>query len=283
MDFNISRDGEFVVVEGLRLHYVSEGTGAPVVLLHGNAGFTHDYAAVMRSLAEHGYRALAFDRPGHGQSERPLNEIATAEVQARLIHEALLKLKVERPIMVGHSWGGVLVLAYALHYEADISAVVLLAPATYPEEERFDPQRALIKIPGLGDLIIRMSSPLIEWEIRRNLERAFSPDEVPTDYLELATAIWNRPGQIKAIVQDEADFSPTALSLSHRYGEIRVPTVIVTGDSDSLVNPEMHAFPLHRTIKHSSLIVLNNTGHMLPHTRPEAVLEAIQIVRAQSS
>jgi pimeloyl-ACP methyl ester carboxylesterase len=283
MDFNISRDGEFVVVEGLRLHYVSEGTGTPVVLVHGNAGFTHDYSAVMRSLAEHGYRALAFDRPGHGQSERPLDEIATAEVQARLIHEALLKLKVERPIMVGHSWGGVLVLAYALRYEADISAVVLLAPATYPEAEHFDAQRALIKIPGLGDLIIRMSSPLIEREIRRNLERAFSPDEVPSNYLELATAIWNRPGQIKAIVQDESDFSPTALSLSHRYGEIRVPTIIVTGDSDLLVKPELHAFPLHNTIKHSGLIVLNKTGHMLPHTRPEAVLEAVQIVRAQSS
>jgi pimeloyl-ACP methyl ester carboxylesterase len=283
MDFNISRDGEFVVVEGLRLHYVSEGTGAPVVLLHGNAGFTHDYSAVMRSLAGHGYRAMAFDRPGHGQSERPLDEIATTEVQARLIHEALLKLKVERPIMVGHSWGGVLVLAYALQYEAEISAVVLLAPATYPEEERFDAQRVLVEIPGLGDLIIRMSSPFIEWEIRRNLERAFSPDEVPTDYLELATAIWNRPGQIKAIVQDESDFSPTALSLSHRYGEILVPTIIVTGDSDLLVKPELHAFPLHSTIKHSGLIVLNKTGHMLPHTRPEAVLEAVQIVRAQSS
>jgi pimeloyl-ACP methyl ester carboxylesterase len=283
MDFNISGNGDFVVVEGLRLHYVSRGTGVPVVLLHGNAGFTHDYSAVMTCLSGHGYRAMAFDRPGHGHSERPEDEIATAEVQARLLHEALLQLGIERPIMVGHSWGGVLVLAYALQYSVEISAVVLLAPATYPEAERFDAQKALIEIPGLGDLIIRMSSPIIEREIRRNLERAFSPDEVPPDYLELATTIWNRPGQVKAIVQDESDFSPTALSLSHHYGEIRVPTIIVTGDSDMLVNPEIHAFPLHKTIKHSRLIVLSDTGHMLPHTRPEAVLEAIQLVNAQAS
>jgi pimeloyl-ACP methyl ester carboxylesterase len=283
MDFDITSAGEFVVVEGLRLHYASQGTGAPVVLLHGNAGFTHDYTVVMRALAESGYRAIAFDRPGHGQSERPEDGIATAEIQARLIRQALLKLKVEQPIMVGHSWGGVLVLAYALQYETEISAIVLLAPATYPEEEQFAAQKALIEIPGFGDLIIRMSSPIIDWEIRRNLERAFSPDEVPTDYLELATAIWNRPGQVRAIVQDEADFSPTALALSHRYGEIRVPTIIITGDSDLLVNPAMHAFPLHQTIKQSKLIVLAETGHMLPHTRPQAVLEAIQIVSAQSS
>jgi pimeloyl-ACP methyl ester carboxylesterase len=282
-EFNISSDGEFVIVEGLRLHYVRQGTGTPVVLLHGNAGFTHDYSIVMRRLAEQGYTALAFDRPGHGLSERNGNVMATAQVQAGLIREALLQLKIERPIMVGHSWGGMLVLAYALQFETEISAVVLLAPAAYPEEGGFDAQKALIEIPGLGDLIIRMSSPIIDWEIRRTLERAFSPDVVPPDYLELATAIWNRPGQIKAIVQDEADFSSTALALSHHYSEIRVPTFIVTGDSDLLVKPEMHAFPLHRAIKHSRLLVLAETGHMLPHTRPEVVLEAIQFVNAQAS
>jgi pimeloyl-ACP methyl ester carboxylesterase len=255
----------------------------PVVLLHGNAGFTHDYSAVMHSLAERGYRALAFDRPGHGQSERPWSGLATAEAQSSLIHEALKKLEVERPIMVGHSWGGILTLSYALQYETEISGIALLAPATYPEKEQFAAPKALIEIPGLGDLILRMSKPIIDWEIRRNLERAFSPDEVPEEYLELATAIWNRPEQIKAIVQDEAVFNPTAEELSHRYSEVRVPTVIMTGDSDLLVNPERHAYPLHRAISHSRLIVLSGTGHMLPHTRPEAVLDAIEIVRSQAS
>jgi pimeloyl-ACP methyl ester carboxylesterase len=128
--FNIFRDEEFVIVEGLRLHYVSQGAGAPVVLLHGNAGFTHDYLGVMNRLAERRYRALAFDRPGHGQSERSGSEIATAEAQARLIRQALLKLEAERPIMVGHSWGGLLVLAYALQYGAEISAACKPSMAT---------------------------------------------------------------------------------------------------------------------------------------------------------
>jgi pimeloyl-ACP methyl ester carboxylesterase len=272
-----------VSVEGLRLHHVSEGAGAPVVLLHGNAGFTHDYSAVMRSLAARGYRALAFDRPGHGQSERPKKELATAAVQARLIRQALLELEVEKPIMVGHSWGGMLVLSYALQYASTISAIVLLAPAVYPEEEQFAAQKALVEIPGLGDLIIRMSSPLIDWEIRRNLARAFSPDETPADYLELATTIWNRAEQIKAILQDEADFSLSATALSRRYDEIQTPTLIITGDSDLLVNPQKHAFPLHGAIARSKLIVLPQTGHMIPQTRPEAVLDALQIVSAECS
>jgi pimeloyl-ACP methyl ester carboxylesterase len=275
--------GEFVTVEGVRLHYVSKGAGKPVVLLHGNAGFTHDYSTVMRQLAERGFRALAFDRPGHGLSERPETEIATVEVQARLVRGALLELGVNRPIMVGHSWGGILVLNYALHYRAEISALVLLAPASYPEPEQYSSQRTLVEIPGLGDLIIRVSGPFINWEIRRTLERAFSPDEVPLEYLELATALWNRPGQIRAIIQDEADYGRTAEALSNRYGEIDLPTVIITGDADLLVNSEIHAFPLHQAIPQSKLIVLPQTGHMVPQTRPESVTEAVQIVGDLSS
>lgn len=247
-----------------------------MVLLHGNAGFTHDYSAVMTLLARRGFRALAFDRPGHGRSERANNGATTAGVQARLIRQALLELEVARPIMVGHSWGGLLILAYALQDKTETSGLVLLAPATYPEEEQFAASKALVGIPGLGYLLIRMSSPLINWEIRRTLDRAFSPDEVPLEYLELATTIWNRPEQVKAIVEDEADFGLSAEGLSSRFGEIRSPTVIVTGDSDHLVKPEAHSFPLHKVIPHSRLVVLPGTGHMLPQTRPEAVLEAIE-------
>ncbi|HKC63607.1 MAG TPA: alpha/beta hydrolase [Pyrinomonadaceae bacterium] len=281
--FRISDAGKFVTIEGLRLHYVSLGSGSAVVLLHGNAGFTHDFSRVLPAIAERGYRAIAFDRPGHGQSERPSNGLATAEFQFKLIRKALRRLKIEKPILVGHSWSAILVLAYALKYEKEISGIVLLAPAAYPEEEQFAAQKALIEIPGLGDLILKVSSPFISREIRQNLERAFSPDEVPADYLELATATWNTPDQIKAIVQDEANYSPAAEELSLRYSEIRTPTVIVTGDSDLEVNPEQHALPLHDAIKHSRLIVLPATGHMIPHTRPDAVIDAVELVRAQSS
>lgn len=281
--FRISDAGKFVTIEGFRLHYVSQGAGAPVVLLHGNAGFTHDFSQVLPRLAERGYSAIAFDRPGHGQSERPDNGLATAEFQLKLIRKALRRLKVERPILVGHSWSALLVLGYVLKYEKEVSGIVLLAPAAYPEEEQFAVQKALIELPGLGDLILKVSGPFVGREIRQNLEKAFSPDEVPAEYLELATQTWNRPGQIKAIVQDEANYSPAAVELSPRYGEVRRPTVIVTGDSDLEVNPERHALPLHRAIESSRLMVLPATGHMIPHTRPDAVIDAVEIAKAQSS
>ncbi|HEX8889663.1 MAG TPA: alpha/beta hydrolase [Pyrinomonadaceae bacterium] len=275
--------GEFISVKGLRLHYVSLGAGRAVMLLHGNAGFAQDFSLVMPALAEKGFRAIAFDRPGHGESERPVNEEATVALQADLIREALSELRVEKPILVGHSWGALVVLQYALHFPGEVSGLVLLAPAVYPDEEQFGFEKSLIEIPRIGNLILKMSSPFIDKEIRSNLVRAFAPDEVPADYLELATTVWNRPQQIKAVIQDEAIYNPTVKSLSARYDKIQTETIIVTGDSDMEVDPEKHAIPLHWEIAHSELRVLPATGHMIPHTRPRAVLDAIESIKTHIS
>jgi pimeloyl-ACP methyl ester carboxylesterase len=96
------------------LNYVSGGSGRPVVLIHGNPGSHHDYTfAVFETLIQ-SYYVVAFDRPGHGYSERHDSVHTTVEVQARIIHDALQLLAIEKPVLVGHSWGGSLVLAAAV-------------------------------------------------------------------------------------------------------------------------------------------------------------------------
>ena len=267
--------GEFVSVEGVRLHYLSRGRGRPVVLLHGNSGFAHDFASVLEALDGKEFRALAFDRPGHGLSERPALDGAMS-AQAGLIRGALKALGVRQPIFVGHSWGATLALAYALQFAEEVAALVLLAPAVYREDEMYAAQRILVEIPVLSDLLIRASETFVRAEIKRNLERAFAPDELPLEYLQAAESLWARPSQVRAYMQDEYGYNPAVELLTPRYGKVRVPVLIVTGDSDELVNPERHAYPLHGEIGHSELVVLPAAGHMLPHTRPEAVVDALR-------
>jgi pimeloyl-ACP methyl ester carboxylesterase len=274
--------GEFVEVEGVRLHYLARGEGRPVLLLHGNSGFAHDFAAVLGALDPSEFRAYAFDRPGHGYSERPANDGAMSS-QARLLRGALAKLGVRRPVLVGHSWGGTLALAYALQFPEEVGALVLLAPAAYPEEDIYAAQRVLFEIPVLSDLFIRASDTFIRAEIKRNLERAFSPDALPPEYLQVAESLWSRPSQVRAFMQDEYGYNPAVELLAPRYDKVRVPTLIVTGDSDELVKPERHAYPLHRSMGHSGLSVIPAAGHMLPHTRPEAVVKAIRSASGEVS
>ncbi|HEX3559003.1 MAG TPA: alpha/beta hydrolase [Pyrinomonadaceae bacterium] len=268
--------GAFVEVEGVRLHYLSRGEGRPVVLLHGNSGFAHDFAAVLEAIDAGEFRALAFDRPGHGLSERPPQDGAMSS-QARLLRGALAALGVRRPLLVGHSWGGALALSYALQFAEEVAALVLLAPAAYQDEdETYAAQRILVEIPVLSDLFIRASDAFIRGEIKRNLERAFSPDQLPLEYLRAAESLWTRPSQVRAFMQDEYGYNPAVGLLAPRYNKVSVPTVIVTGDADALVNPERHAYPLHSEMRDSELVVLPAAGHMLPHTRPEAVVNALR-------
>jgi pimeloyl-ACP methyl ester carboxylesterase len=274
--------GEFVEVEGVRLHYVVRGEGRPVLLLHGNSGFAHDFAAVLESLDPVEFRAFAFDRPGHGYSERPAHDGAMSS-QARLLRGALAKLGVRRPVVVGHSWGGTLALAYALQFPEDVASLVLLAPAVYPEEDVYAAQRMLFEIPVLSDIFIRASDTFIRAEIKRNLERAFAPDELPLEYLQAAESLWSRPSQVRAFMQDEYGYNPAVELLARRYDKLRVPTLILTGDADELVKPERHAYPLHRSMEHSGLSVIPAAGHMLPHTRPEAVVKAIRSASGEAS
>ena len=125
--------GQFISVDGTRLHYVEQGSGRPVLLLHGNAGFVQDWFAVVPRLAAH-YRVVAFDRPGHGSSSRVSARHVTPDAQARLIHAAVKRLNIQCPIVVGFSWGGGLSLIYALQYPAETCGLVLIAPRAFPDE-----------------------------------------------------------------------------------------------------------------------------------------------------
>ena len=270
---------EFVNVEGSKLHFVIRGSGRPVVLLHGNPGSCQDWATLYGPLAER-YQAFAFDRPGHGHSDRPIhNGDVTVEVQARLLYAALDQLRVERPILVGHSWGGALALAYALSYPRDVAGLVLLAPAVYEGDDGVSFLSKLPAWPVIGDVVNLLFTPLIgAWLVRTDLQKAFSPDAVPKHYLRHTLAEWTVPKKVKWYSVDDALLNESLAKLSPRYGELKVPTAILTGDSDLIVPAQENSHPLHEALPNSTLTVIPATGHQIPFTRPQAVIDAIDFV-----
>jgi len=139
--------GEFVTVAGVDLHYVEQGSGPPVILIHGDGGSVYDWTMSIFARVAQDYRAIAFDRPGLGYSERPVDG-ASPFVQARLIHEAAEALGAEKPILVGHSRGGNVALAYGLSYPDAIAGVVTLAAAPYGGKIAL--YNRLLAVPVLG-------------------------------------------------------------------------------------------------------------------------------------
>ena len=278
--------GSFVTVEGTRLHYIRKGAGTPVVLLHGGVLRADDFEGVMERAAARGYETIAFDRPGYGYSERPPRDRATPADQAGLLHQALKQLGVEKPIIVGHSWSGLLALIYALRYPDDVSGVVTLAGAMYKEgypAEHGDPISRLATAPAIGTIFVNTvpGSPLGTALARSSVRQTFAPEPVPEGYREAALALWLRPGQFRANREDILAFPSAALAASRHYHEIRCPVVIAVGEDDPFGTREQAA-RLKRDIPHAELRVIPRVAHMIPQLHPDLALAAIDRARELS-
>jgi hypothetical protein len=97
--------GQFVAVDGIRLHYLERRGERPVVFLHGNVVTAEDceLSGLLDLASERQCHVVAFDRPGFGYSDRPRGVMWTPARQADLFRQAFPRLGIERPVVVGHS------------------------------------------------------------------------------------------------------------------------------------------------------------------------------------
>lgn len=265
--------GNFVTVNGCKLHYQSAGTGDPIVFLHGAMLSSTDFKEVVNIAAKQGYRALAFDRPGYGYSERPKDVEVTPIFQAQMIHQALNKLGVEKPIiLVGHSWSGTMTLAYALQYPHQVAGVVLLGAAMYKEgypAEHGDLLSKVVTTPLLGDLILNtfLKTPLGKGLSNSMVTATFTPENAPKDYRDEVFALGFRPSHFRANREDVLFFPKVSKQLSERYHEIQTPSIIAVGEKDPFGTIEQ-AKRLTKDMPHAKLELIPNLGHMIPELHP---------------
>src|SRR5215510_14107962 len=270
----------YLEIEKTKLHIVQGGTGQQtVVMIHGNAGDIQDFEFGVAEMLSKSYRVIGFDRPGHGKSERPGSKAASIEYQARMLHETLQNLGVNNAILLGHSWGASLALCYALKYPAETAGLVLLAPAAFPGADPNPVLRAAVKTPLIGGLTLTLGKTLMGDErLRHELERAFYPQTVPENYLKIATSTWLGCKQLRAYLEDEWSLNASLRRMSKRYGELRMPVVIVTGDQDQIVSPKENAYRLKEAIPQAQLVELKGAGHEIPLTRPDGVYSALKLI-----
>ena len=259
----------FMTVEGVRLRYIERGSGTPVLLLHGNGSMIEDFVASgIMDDAETGYRFVAFDRPGFGHSERPPGHTWGPSEQARLLMGAARQLEIERPIIVGHSWGALVALAIALHHPDDIAGLVLISGHYYPME----PASRLPTTFPFGILVRRMMAP-------DTVRRVFAPCNVPERFKRtFPLPLAMRMSQMQTVDEEAAMLSEAVAELSRHYGELRVPVRLIAGSDDRVVDTELHSARLHREVETSTFQCVPSCGHMVHHAVPAEILAAIAAV-----
>jgi pimeloyl-ACP methyl ester carboxylesterase len=270
----------FITVDKIRLRYLDKGAGTPVVLLHGNGSMIEDF--VSSGIIEHapGQRFIAFDRPGFGYSERPPGRVWGPTEQATLLRHALQHLGIERPIVVGHSWGALVALAMALNSPEDVAGLVLLSGYYYPirrAETVAVPDAFPLAGPVLGHTFVpfvrRLMAP-------GTVRRVFAPCAVPERFKRTyPMALAMRPSQMKAVADEAAMLFDAAKALRRLYSEISVPVRLIAGSDDRIVDTDAHSARLDRELGDTSTFhrVLG-CGHMVHHAAPEEVVAAIAAV-----
>src|SRR4051812_35701580 len=119
-----------VQVEGTELHYVEQGQGRGLLVMHGGLGLSHGYfRPYLDPLAEQA-RLVYYDHRGHGRSGRPPLETVTHEQLVQDAEALRRELGLGRMVLMGHSYGGTLALMYALKYQANLAGLTLCT--TYP-------------------------------------------------------------------------------------------------------------------------------------------------------
>ncbi|MFZ3035281.1 MAG: alpha/beta hydrolase [Parvibaculum sp.] len=282
--------GRFVKAAGVDIHYLEyspdEPEGAPIVLVHGASGNLGDMAeSLMPLLAEH-HRVVAFDRPGHGWSKRPGHpDITDPARQAEVLHEAITALGLKKPVLLGHSWGGAVATAYALAYPQELSGLVVMSGATHVWEGETAWYHKLVAMPIIGTLFLYLLMvPGGQALAGPGVTGNFAPNAAPENYARrIGLPLLFRPANFRNNSADSSNLRSWLKAQSKRYREIKVPTIIITGNRDQTVLAKLHSYALHDEIAGSEMIKLINVGHMPHYVRPDLVVDALsRLARGES-
>ncbi len=269
--------GDFVQAENLRIHYVRKGTGRPVILIHGSFGSVNDFTFSIFQKASESYDVTAFDRPGHGYSQRP-SENMTIFDHARILHESVNALGIQRPVVAGHSLGGAVALAYALDYPEDVSALVMLAGYVTPYEGL---PRIIHRAPAwpvIGKIYLNaLVEPIGIYLQGQIAKRVFSSGSLPLDYLETAAALARRPSHFRANAEDIRNLPGGLDSARARLSELKMPVMYLAGDADQIAPKERHADSFKTLVPAAEIIVIPGGGHQPSFTAPDKVMEVLDL------
>jgi pimeloyl-ACP methyl ester carboxylesterase len=281
--------GRMVDVTGGRLHVVEMGpenaSSLPVVLIHGASANLESMRQPLGELLSRNHRVIMIDRPGHGWSTREALSDSTPAIQARMIDEALGKLGVDRALIVGHSWGGALLPAMAINHPARVAGLVMLAPVTHRWNGGVAWYHNLGAVPVVGRLFAHtLALPAGVLMLNPGARGAFLPQAMPDDYVRsTALPLLLRPREFLANAWDMSTLKAAVVAQMPRYGEIKVPVIILHGDVDKSVYLTTHSQNFVKAVPHAELIVLPGVGHLVQNAATEQVVAAIEAMMPQAA
>lgn len=285
-----ARDG-YLPVENAALFYRAIGEGKPIVILHGGPDFDHNYLLPDMDRLSDAFRLLYYDQRGRGRSAgsvRPEDVSIQSEIEDL---EGLREyFRLESVAVLGHSWGGLLAMEYAIRHPHRVSHLILMntGPASHDDYLLFRRQLSVLRAVSDVEEMNALSA--------RAKYRAGDPDTVaayyrihfrPTlrqpEHLERVIArlrsTFTTGGILKARAIEERLMDETWLSSAYdlfpELERLRIPTLVIHGDHDLI--PVACAAHIAQAIPGARLALMSDCGHFTYLECPDEVRKEIAI------
>lgn len=283
-DLEFLPEGVLLEVEGRQVHAVTRGSGPDIVLIHGASGNARDFTFRLAGRLARTHRVIAFDRPGHGHSDALHREDkvwghigASPAEQAYVLRAAARMLGVERPIVLGHSYGASVALAWAIGDPGTVSGLVLVGGASMPWPGRLGAYYRILGSRLGGAVLPPLISAFITRErLLRATEAVFVPHKMADGYAEhVGAALAARRASLRANARQVMSLRPHIVEMQKSYPKLTLPVEIIHGVDDEIVPIDVHARPLSRALQNARLTEVDKVGHMPHHLAPDVVIDAV--------
>ncbi|MCI0778242.1 MAG: alpha/beta hydrolase [Chloroflexi bacterium] len=259
---NADAPGSYLDIDGTAIHYVEAGRGEDVVLIHGWNGSTFSFRYTIPELAQR-YRVIAIDLMGYGYSARMRDADYSLTGQSEIVAQAMDRLGVTNAAVIGHSMGGAVATRLALRHPDWVRKLVLVDSVNVTEMRRATRFGKLLRV------VMPLGAPLLlhPYRSRRRIfltavhDPAYLTPEIEEGYFRPMhmKGHLRSMGQQLTSRQDDELLSP---------GDITQPTLILWGEHDSWLRPELGE-RLNAEIPDSRLTLVPSAGHLPLEEQPD--------------
>ncbi|MBW1794406.1 MAG: alpha/beta hydrolase [Deltaproteobacteria bacterium] len=262
----MAKDGEFVKLGTVKVHYIRKGRGRPLILIHGIFSSSFVWHKNIEDLSNF-FDVIALDLKGYGYSDKPADGKYSREDFRQFLIGFMDAIQVKKATIVGHSWGGGLAIDFSTRFPQRTEKVVLINSVGYPFKS--SPAGWFINVPGAAKLLLGFANAKTFEKILKKYI-FFNPQLVTKEEVEG----WVRPYFVKGAAHAALQLRTYDFDMTQSIRTMTHPTLIIWGREDRCL-PLKLAERFKQDIRNSSLKIIPNSGHNPQEEQPTKVKDLI--------
>jgi haloalkane dehalogenase len=267
-------ENHYLELGGARLHYVEEGHGPPLLLLHGNPTWSFLYRGIIKGLSD-SFRCIAIDYPGFGLSQPGPGYGFTPAEHSRVVEQFVLELDLHDVTMMVQDWGGPIGLAVAGRNPDRFEAFVIGNTWAWPRSDAGTQFFSRLMGGPIGAYLILRRNFFVEQIIPRNVKRKKLPEEVMAAYRgPFPTPDSRRP--VLVFPRQILASRPFLNEVERGLAPLRDRRTLIVWPTKDIAFREPERRQWESIFREHQTVTLDGAGHYIQEDAPAEIVAAIR-------